>query len=105
VQEGENPPEDPAELRAEVDRTFSRMLELVTSINRTNAATVLEGRKTIADGIAERDNVAKKRDLLAGLAEAASTRQDRYSKSEVQFVATVPWRNCRRNGDGDDLRL
>ena len=27
--------------------------------------------------------------MLAGVAEAASTRQDRYSKSEVKFVATV----------------
>ena len=27
--------------------------------------------------------------MLASLADAASTRQDRYSKSEVKFVATV----------------
>ena len=34
--------------------------------------------------------VGKKRDLLAGVAEAASTRQDRYSKSEIRCVATLP---------------
>jgi len=33
--------------------------------------------------------VGKRRDFLAGIAEAGSTRQDRYSKSEVRFVATV----------------
>jgi hypothetical protein len=33
--------------------------------------------------------VGKKRDMLAAIAETASTRQDRYSKSEVKFVATV----------------
>jgi hypothetical protein len=45
--------------------------------------------QSISDAIAERDVVAKRRDFLAGIADAPSTRQDRYSKSEVRFVATV----------------
>lgn len=90
VQEGEPLAENPTELLAEIDRIFARTLELVQAINRTNASTLLEGQMTIADAIAERDSVGKRRDLLASVAEAASTRQDRYSKSEVKFVATVP---------------
>jgi len=43
----------------------------------------------VSDAIAERDILEKRRDLLARMAEAASTRQDRYSKSEVKFIATV----------------
>jgi hypothetical protein len=89
VQEGEKPAEDADELLAEIDRVFARLLELVTAINRTNAKTAFDAKQTIADAIVARDLFGKKRDMLTGLAEAASTRQDRYSKSEVKFVATV----------------
>ena len=89
VQEGEQPAEDTTELLAETDRIFVRLLELVSVINRTNSRTAFDNERTISDAIAERDLVGKRRDFLAGIAEAASTRQDRYSKSEVRFVATV----------------
>ena len=89
VQEGDRPAEDTTELLAETERTFVRMLELVSSINRTNSKTEFDNKRSISDAIAERDVVGKRRDFLAGIADAASTRQDRYSKSEVRFVATV----------------
>jgi len=89
VQEGEPPAEDANELLSEMDRVFVRLLLLVTAINRTNASTPFDSSQTIADAIAARELVGKKRDTLAALAEAAGTRQDRYSKSEVKFVATV----------------
>jgi hypothetical protein len=89
VQEGDQPAEDTTELLAEGERVFTRLLELVSAINRTNSRTEFDENRTISDAIAERDVVAKRRDFLAGIAEAASTRQDRYSKSEVRFVATV----------------
>ena len=89
VQEGDQPAEDTTELLAETERTFARMLELVSGINRTNSKTTFDSERSISDAIAERDVVGKRRDFLAGIAEAASTRQDRYSKSEVRFVATV----------------
>lgn len=89
VQEGDRPAENPAELFTEVDRTFARWLDLVTSINRTNAKTAFSKNRTIADAIAERDAAGKKRDFLASVAESAGTRQDRYSKSEVKFLATI----------------
>lgn len=79
VQEGDRPAENPAELFTEVDRTFARWLDLVTSINRTNAKTAFSKNRTIADAIAERDAAGKKRDFLASVAESAGTRQDRYS--------------------------
>jgi len=99
VQEGEEPAENSAELLTELDRTFTRLLQLVQSINRTNATTVFNGQATIADAIAERDAIAKRRDLLAAIAEAASTRQDRYSKSEVKFIATIPVANLQKQVD------
>jgi len=89
VQEGEQPAEDATELMAEVERLFDRQLHLISAINRTNAKTVFDGERTISDAIAERDVLGKKRDLIAAVAEAASVRQDRYTKSEVKFVATL----------------
>ena len=89
VQEGDQPAEDTTELLAETERTFARMLELVSAINRTNSKTEFDNERSISDAIAERDVIGKRRDFLAGIAEAASTRQDRYSKSEVRFVSTV----------------
>jgi hypothetical protein len=89
VQEGEQPAEDTTELLAESERVFARLLELVGAINRTNSKTAFDTELTISDAIAERDVVGKRRDFLAEIAEAGSTRQDRYSKSEVRFVATV----------------
>jgi hypothetical protein len=65
------------------------LLELISAINRTNATTSYDSDKTISDAIAERDVVGKRRDFLSAIADSASTRQDRYSKSEVKFVATL----------------
>jgi len=89
VQEGEEPAEDTAELLSETERAFARLLELVRAINRTNSKTAFNGARSVSDAIAERDVIGKRRDFLGGVAEAASTRQDRYSRSEVRFVATV----------------
>ncbi len=89
VQEGDQPAEDTTELLAETERAFARLLELVSAVNRTNSKTAFDDERSISDAIAERDVVGKRRDFLAGIADAASTRQDRYSKSEVRFVATV----------------
>ncbi len=89
VQEGEQPAENSTELLTETDRVFARLLELVSAINRTNATTSYDREQTISDAIAERDIVGKRRDFLSAIADSASTRQDRYSKSEVKFVATL----------------
>lgn len=89
VQEGDQPGEDTTALLMEGERVFARLQELIGAINRTNSKTVFEKEQSISDAIAERDVVGKRRDFLAGIADAATTRQDRYSKSEVRFVATV----------------
>ena len=99
VQEGETPAENMQELLAETERVFGRLEELITAINRTNAKTQYDERRTISDAIAVRDIAAKRRDMLAGLAEAASTRQDRYSKSEVKFVSTMSVANLQKEVD------
>ena len=89
VQEGDKPAEDVVELLTESERIFARLNELISAINRTNARTAFNAGFTISDAISERDVTAKRRDFLSAIAEATSTRQDRYTKSEVKFVASI----------------
>jgi hypothetical protein len=99
VQEGEKPAEDSAELLAETALIFNRLLYLVKAINRTNATTAFDHGKTVSDALAEREIAGKRKDFLAHIAESASTRQDRYSKSEVKFIATVSVGELQKQAD------
>ena len=73
----------------ESERVFTGLLGLISGINRTNAKAVFNDKQAISDASAERDVTGKQRDFLSTIAEVASTRQDRYSKSEVEFLPTV----------------
>jgi SPX domain protein involved in polyphosphate accumulation len=99
VQEGEQPPEESSDLLRETERLFARLYTLMSGINRTNARTLYDAESTISDAIAKRDVMAKKRNLLVSVAEAASTRLDRYSKSEVKFLATISVAELQKQAD------
>jgi hypothetical protein len=99
VQEGERPAEDSVELLLEAEQLCERLYVLVSGINRTNAGTCFGTEGTISDAIAKRDVMAKKRDLLVGVADAARTRLDRYSRSEVKFVATFSVAELQKQAD------
>ena len=99
MQEGEQPAEDSTELLSESEQVFGHLLNLIRAINRTNARTAFDSERTISDAIAERDIAGKRRDFLSGAADAASTRQDRYCKSEVKFVANVPISQLQKQVD------
>lgn len=89
VQEGDLPAEDPNALLDEVERTAADLVRLVRQINRTNATVRLDDGRTIADAIADRDDLQLRRSVLNGLLQAAVIKQDRYTKSEVRFQTTV----------------
>lgn len=99
IQEGEDPAEDPNDQLVEADRLYKRLLGLISAINRTNSRTAFDGERTITDAIAERDILSKRRDFLTAVAGSASSRWDRYSKSEVRFVMTVSVRTLRSEAD------
>jgi hypothetical protein len=99
IQEGEEPAEDSSELLAETDRIYVRLLELISAINRTNSRTAFDNERTITDVIAERDVIGKRRDFLVGVAGSGSSRWDRYSRSEVRYVMTVPVGKLRTDAD------
>ncbi|MBC3185970.1 DIP1984 family protein [Corynebacterium sp. zg-331] len=89
VQEGEEPDEDPTELLAEAEQLLARLTWLIRRINATNTVTAFDEEHTLTDAIARRDAARVRRELYADLAQAASARQDRYSRSEIRYVASM----------------
>ncbi len=99
VQEGDAPPEDPATLLAEMDRTAAALTSLIQRINRTNSATPLDDGRTIADAIAERDTLQLRHSIITSLIQAAIIKQDRFTKSEVRFHSSVDILTLQRQAD------
>ena len=99
VQEGDEPPENPQELLAELERLATELVDLIQRINRTNAATEYAPGKTLSDALAERDVLVLRREAYSVLAQAAAVTQDRYSKSEVKFKSTVNVAEIQRQVD------
>ncbi|MBE9137680.1 DIP1984 family protein [Nodosilinea sp. LEGE 07088] len=88
VQEGEQPPEDPQELLAELEATTRELVRLIQQINHTNSITPFQ-EAMLSDALATRDVLRLKRGSYEGLINAATISQDRYMRSELRFVSTV----------------
>ena len=88
VQEGDEPAEAPEALFQELDATLSQLQEMIFRINRTNLATVWDGR-CLTDMIAEKDTLALRISVLREVLGNANVRSDRYSRNEIKFVRTI----------------
>jgi uncharacterized membrane protein YccC len=99
VQEGETPPENPQPLLEQIEQVAAEMLHLIQRINRTNSATPFSASNTLTDALAERDILYIRRKNFEELAEAATVRQDRYSRSEVKFQSTFDVGMVRKRMD------
>lgn len=89
VQEGEEPAEDPNALIQEIDNIYKELTVLIQRINRTNSSVKFDDKRTLADALIERDLLLNKRGMLSHIAEIASIKQERFSRSEVRFVSTI----------------
>lgn len=89
IQEGEKASEDPVALLSEFNSVMDDLTELIQRINRTNSKTIFKEGFTIADALAKKDNLTKKRQLLELIVGEASSRYIRQSKSEVKFISTI----------------
>ena len=99
VQEGEEPPENPQELFAELRRLLDQMTILVQRINRTNLQATLPDGKTLTTALAERDTLSLYYNVLETTATAATPKFDRAGRSEIKKVATVKVADIRRQLD------
>lgn len=99
VQEGEAPSEDPQALLSELERVVAELLRLIQRINQTNAQTRLDADQTLADALARRDLLKVQHAIYRELAQAATLKQDRYSKSEVKFRSSVNVASIQQQAD------
>jgi hypothetical protein len=91
VQEGEEPPEDPGELLAEIDESCAELERLIAQINHTNASARLPSGGTVTEALARRDVLTTRAGALRGAIREASDRGlfGRYSRSEIRMVRQV----------------
>lgn len=89
VQEGEQPPENPQALMAELEETVNELADLIKRINKTNSLTNLQEGITISDALAARDTLSLKRSVYDSLVNVAAVIQSRYSQAEIKSFSTV----------------
>jgi hypothetical protein len=99
VQEGETPPHDPAAMMREYEQVSHDLAELVRKVNAANANEKFDGQRSLADALAERDELARHQAMLRGVINSASESQPRYSKSEIRMVATVDIGKLQKQAD------
>ena len=99
VQEGEQPPEDPRQLLSEFEAMANELQSLIARINQTNLTTRLATGETLTEALARRDVLGLRIRAVRQVADVAAARQERYSQSEIRFVATVNVADLRKAGD------
>ncbi len=88
TQEGEPPAEDPKQLLSELDAILERLELLIARINLTNSRTVSDG-KTLTELLARRDCLQQRLSVMRSFLDHASSRVERYSRTEIKIVSTV----------------
>jgi len=99
VQEGDQPPEDPALLLTEADQLLTQLATLIARINQTNSRTALAGGQSLTEALAQRDVLKLRHSVLKAVADEASRRGGHYSRSEIRSLATVDVGALRQQSD------
>jgi len=93
VQEGDEPPESPDELLAELGAVCDELEELIAQINHTNAGTRLLSGETVTEALARRDVLDLRQGGLRGVIRTATNEGGRglfrYGRSEIRMVRKV----------------
>ncbi len=99
VQEGDRPSEEPEVLLKEFDDCLLELTDIIKRINKTNNVTKFNEEWTLSDALAERDKLWEKRLILSHVAEAASVKQDRYSRTEIKYISVVNVKELQKQID------
>jgi hypothetical protein len=89
VQEGDKPHEDPKELLKEIFDVEETLNELVIKINHKNLSTKLPNGDILADLIAKRDMIMKKRKILTSIINEANKVDYRLTHSEIKMTMSL----------------
>ena len=104
VQEGDVPSEKPEGLLTEMDRLIGRLEELISRINITNSQTMADG-VSMTELLARRDCLKKRIAMLRSFLDSASSRTDRYSRTEIAVHSTVDVAALQGQVDGFSKQL
>lgn len=99
LQEGCKPHEDPNVLLREAFGVADELENLVTAINTANLAHKLPDGRTLTAAIAHRDNLVQRHSLLQAAIAGTQKEPDRYSMSEIKWVAAVDVAKLQRQSD------
>ena len=100
VQEGEEPAEDPQELLRELDSDYQELEKLIAAVNRTNDRTAVEGGRTLADLLAQRDCRRSWLGVLRNFLDCASATVNRRTVGEIRIRSTVQVKQLQKQLDG-----
>ncbi len=106
VQEGEFPAENPQELIDELERCVDTLTGLISRINLTNCATLVDG-ESLTVLLARRDTLTLKLQAYQELTGAASRLGHRVTGSEIKVFSTINVRDMQKDIDklSRELRL
>lgn len=89
IQENDTPHENPNDLLSELMKLNDELCLMIKKINKRNNEITLESGQTLADALADRDVIMKKRQILSNLAANAGQRDYRLTHAEVKLCITV----------------
>lgn len=89
VQEGTTPSEDPSKLLDELYLKLDEHEKLVFDINATNLKVKTAKGRTLTEAIAKREKFIKLHGILSSVSSNATSRVDRYSRTEILNVVTI----------------
>lgn len=106
VQEGETPAENPSELIKELNEKIDRLNTIISSVNKTNCETIVEG-KSITEWIAERDVLKIKIDCYIYMIEPIKNLNSRIrvSQTEIKIIGTLDVKQIQHEIDMMSKRL
>lgn len=99
IQEGEQPPENPQTLLAEMGQLLNQLEGLVVRINKTNLQTSLNENVVLTEALAQRETLSERHSIISDLANTAAARVERYGRAEIRKISTVDVAELRRQLD------
>ena len=105
VQEGEQPLENPAELRIELHECLNELEDLIWRINVTNMQLKSSSGVPLTRLLAQRDALTMRIEALRHIFAAATEGQSRYSRTEIKTLTIIDVKGLGREIDGHSVRL
>ncbi|MBQ6656307.1 MAG: DIP1984 family protein [Ottowia sp.] len=105
VQEGEQPLENPAELRVELHECLLALEDLIWRINVTNMQLKSSSGVPLTRLLAQRDVLTMRISAMRHIFDAAIEKENRYSRTEIKTVTIIDVKGLGREIDSHAVHL